>query len=331
MLISKTEDVVFVDHHPRTADFRREVLEGLGASPKRLSPKFFYDKRGSELFERICELEEYYLTRTETAILDSHSEEIAGLLGAGCLLIEYGSGSSRKIRILLDALAGDLSYVAIDISREHLLAAAADLAEAREGLEVIAVCADYSKPFPLPTPQRSGSGKRVVFFPGSTIGNFSPREALDFLRTTAKQLGPGGSMLIGVDLKKKEKILHAAYNDSEGVTAAFNLNLLTRINRELGADFDLSAFEHRAVYNAAEDRVEMHLVSRKTQSVDVDGTAIRFFQGETIHTENSYKFSVEQFRDLAEDGGFKHARTWTDPDNLFSLHYLTVPPETPKS
>ena len=321
----RTGAIVFHDYHPEAADFRREVLEGLCASPKRLSPKFFYDKRGSEIFDAICELPEYYPTRTEIAILEAASAEIAELLGEDCLLIEYGSGSSRKIRILLDALAGEATYVAIDISREHLLEAASELADDYPDLEVIAVCADYSKPFPLPQPSRRRVGNRVVFFPGSTIGNFTPEQAAAFLRTTARQVGPGGSMLIGVDLKKEERILNSAYNDSGQVTAAFNLNLLERINRELDADFDVASFEHRAHYNAEAGRVEMHLVSRCAQSVRLDGHVIPFAEGETIHTENSYKFSVEEFSCLAQRSGFGVTRVWTDPDELFSLQYLTVP------
>jgi dimethylhistidine N-methyltransferase len=324
MPMLKTEAVVFFDHHPAVTDFRHEVLAGLLSKPKWLSPKFFYDKRGSELFDRICELDEYYPTRTETRILEENAGEIAALCGEHCELIEYGSGSSRKIRILLDALAGEVTYVAIDISQEHLLESATELAESYPELEVIAVCADYTQPFPLPRPGRRRTGHRVVFFPGSTIGNFNPGQAAEFLSTTARQLGPGGSMLIGVDLKKNERILHAAYNDSEGITAAFNLNLLTRINREIEAGFDVSSFEHCAFYNDREGRIEMHLVSRREQAVLVDGERIHFLRGESIHTENSYKFSVEEFQELAASCGFEPVRVWTGRGNLFSLHYLTV-------
>ncbi len=324
MPMLKTEAVVFFDHHPAVSDFRREVLAGLRSNPKWLSPKFFYDKRGSELFDLICELDEYYPTRTETRILEENAGEIACLCGEDCDLIEYGSGSSRKIRILLDALAGEVTYVAIDISREHLFESASELAEAYSELEVIAVCADYTQPFPLPERGRHRRGNRVVFFPGSTIGNFTPAHAAGFLSTTARQLGRGGSMLIGVDLKKDERVLHAAYNDAEQVTAAFNLNLLERINRELDADFDLSAFEHCAFYNHREGRIEMHLVSSRAQSVLVDGEEIHFSPGESVHTENSYKFAIEEFQDLAMACGFEPIRVWTDRENLFSLHYLTA-------
>ncbi|MDA1313976.1 MAG: L-histidine N(alpha)-methyltransferase [Acidobacteria bacterium] len=258
-----TDGIEFHDHHPRVDDFREEVLRGLSSDPKQISPKFFYDKRGSELFDRITQLEEYYPTRAELSILEDRAEEIADLLGHDCLLIEYGSGSSRKVGLLLDALEGDITYVAIDISREHLLEACRRLSETYPQLEVIAVCADYSKPFPLPAPKRGTPKNTVVFFPGSTIGNFSPEQAASFLRNTARQLGPGGSLLIGVDLKKNEDTLYAAYNDAERVTAAFNLNLLERINQELDADFDPSTFRHRAFYNNERGRVEMRVVQCK--------------------------------------------------------------------
>jgi dimethylhistidine N-methyltransferase len=324
MRTSCIADVEFYDYHPETADFHAEALAGLRGEPKRLSPKFFYDKRGSELFDRICELEEYYPTRTETAILERYAGEIAGLLGEDCSLIEYGSGSSRKIRVLLDELGGKLTYIAIDISRQHLLESAQELSNSYPEAEVIAVCADYTKPFELPAPNRRSSGKRVVFFPGSTIGNFSPAEARRFLRTTASQVGSGGSLLIGVDLKKDPAVLHAAYNDSEGVTAAFNKNLLRRMNTELGADFDLASFRHQAFYNRHDGRIEMHLISLKDQQVRLNGDTIRFRSGETIHTENSYKFDVAEFHAMAADAGFRPDKVWTDPQRLFSLHYLTV-------
>jgi dimethylhistidine N-methyltransferase len=317
-------DVAFYDYHPEAADFHAEALAGLRREPKSLSPKFFYDKRGSELFDRICELDEYYPTRTETAILDRYAGEIAALLGENCVLIEYGSGSSRKIRLLLDELGGRLTYIAIDISKQHLLESAKELSESYPELEVIAVCADYTKPFELPAPKRHASGKRVVFFPGSTIGNFSPLEARRFLQTTARQVGPGGSLLIGVDLKKDSESLHAAYNDSLGVTAAFNKNLLRRMNVELGADFDLASFRHQAFYNSEAGRIEMHLESLKDQRVRVNGTFIAFRGGETIHTENSYKFHVEEFQGLAAAAGFRPVRVWTDRQRLFSVQYLTA-------
>jgi dimethylhistidine N-methyltransferase len=324
MKTSYAADVSFYDYHPETADFRAEALAGLREEPKNLAPKFFYDKRGSELFDRICELDEYYPTRTETAILEQYAGEIAALVGEESTLIEYGSGSSRKIRVLLDALHGRLTYIAIDISKQHLLESATALSEAYPDLEVIAVCADYTKPFDLPVPERRPNGKRVVFFPGSTIGNLSPLDARRFLKTTAGRLGPKGSLLIGVDLKKDPSLLHAAYNDVEGVTASFNMNLLRRMNDELGADFDLASFRHEAFYNRDAGRIEMHLVSLNDQRVRFNGTSIPFRNGETIHTENSYKFDVEEFHAMAAEAGFRPERVWTDPQRLFSLHYLTV-------
>ena len=319
-----TAGVEFHDFHPELGDFRQEVCAGLSREPKQIPPKFFYDKHGSELFEQICELEEYYPTRTETEILTRRAPDIAARLCPRSRLIEYGSGNSRKVRILLDAMQGRLSYVAIDISKQHLMDSASELAAAYPELEVIAVCADYSKPFPLPKPRRYAVHQSAVFFPGSTIGNFSPEQALEFLRNTAALVGAGGSLLIGVDLKKDPARLDAAYNDARGVTAEFNLNLLTRMNRELDADFDVSAFRHQAFYDAGRGRVEMHLVSLKDQTVGLNGSSIRFREGETIHTENSYKFSIEEFHGLAARASFESMEVWTDPDRLFSLHYLTV-------
>ena len=319
-----TVGVELHDFHPELGDFRQEVCAGLSREPKQIPPKFFYDKRGSELFEEICNLEEYYPTRTETEILTQRAPDIAARLGPRSRLIEYGSGNSRKVRILLDAMQGRLSYVAIDISKQHLMDSASELAAAYPELEVIAVCADYSKPFPLPNPRRYAVDQSAVFFPGSTIGNFSPEQALEFLRNTAELVGAGGSLLIGVDLKKDPARLDAAYNDTRGVTAEFNLNLLTRMNRELDTDFDVSAFRHQAFYDVGRGRVEMHLVSLKDQTVGLNGSRIRFREGETIHTENSYKFSIEEFHGLATQAGFEPVEVWTDPDRLFSLHYLTV-------
>ena len=322
--MDRFDGIEFHDHHPEANDFLDVVLRGLTDVPKWIPPKFFYDKRGSELFERITRLSEYYATRTEIAILRDCAGEIADLVGCDSLLIEYGSGSSNKVGILLDALQGGVTYVAIDISRQHLVESCKRLAESYPRLEVIAVCADYSTPFPLPTPKRGTPQNRMVFFPGSTIGNFSPGQAASFLANTARQIGTGGSLLIGVDLKKDEKRLHAAYNDSEQVTAAFNLNLLERINQELDADFDLSAFRHRAFYNAERGRIEMHIVSLKPQVVSLNGASIRFAGSETIHTENSYKFSIGEFQRLAKQSGFEPVKVWTDPQGLFSLHYLTA-------
>lgn len=322
--MERFDGIEFHDHRPEANDFLDVVLRGLTDEPKWIPPKFFYDKRGSELFERITRLSEYYATRTEIAILRDRAGEIADLVGRDSLLIEYGSGSSNKVGVLLNALQGDVTYVAIDISRQHLVESCKRLAGSYPGLEVIAVCADYSKPFPLPTPKRGAPQNKMVFFPGSTIGNFSPGQAVSFLANTTRQIGTGGSLLIGVDLKKDEKLLHAAYNDSEQVTAAFNLNLLERINQELDADFDLSAFRHCAFYNAVRGRIEMHIVSLKPQVVSLNGASIRFAESETIHTENSYKFSIDEFQHLAAQSGFRPVKAWTDPQDLFSLHYLTA-------
>ena len=311
----------FHDYHPIMDDFKAEVLNGLSRASRQLSPKFFYDRKGSELFDAITELPEYYPTRTEIGILQEHGEAIADLLGQNCLLLELGSGSSKKIRVLLDALKPAV-YMPVDISREHLLGSAEALAADYPALEVHAVCADYTTDFDLPFCQ--DHLPRVVFFPGSSIGNFEPSRALELLRRMAHHLEEGGRMLIGVDLKKDVELLHAAYNDSQQLTAAFNLNMLHRINRELDADFDVQAFNHHAFYNEPEGRVEMHLVSNKVQAVTVAGQLFEFAAGETIHTENSYKYSVEEFQVLAEGAGFVPEKVWTDDDKLFSVHCIRL-------
>jgi dimethylhistidine N-methyltransferase len=311
--------VHFYDYHPEPADMRAEVIKGLSEGQKRIAPKFFYDRRGSQLFDAITELPEYYPTRTEIGILRSHGAEMADLVGRGALLVELGSGSSLKIRVLLNALQPSV-YVPVDISREHLLESATDLAGSFPGLEVHAACADYSVPFDLPV-EPHGDG-RAAFFPGSSIGNFDPGEAFRFLQRVGALVGSGGKLLIGVDLVKDAETLRAAYNDARGITADFNLNLLRRINRELGADFDLSLFEHDAFFNEREKRIEMHLVSRAVQNVRVAGRRFTFQEGESIHTENSYKYTVEGFRSLAREAGFEAERCWTDPNRLFSVHCL---------
>ncbi len=325
---SQANGVEFHDFHPDLGDFRKEVFTGLDATPKRIPPKFFYDQRGSRLFEKICELPEYYPTRAETAILLDHAAEIVNLINAASpgdsILIEYGSGSGRKTRILLDALGGRGVYVPIDISKQHLLESAAEPAAAYPRLRVVAVCADYSKSFSLPLNLSSPGRGRVAFFPGSTIGNLDPAEAVAFLKQIVKLVGPGGALLLGVDLKKDPAVLHAAYNDAAGVTAEFNLNLLQRMNRELSADFDLAAFRHRAFYNEPPGRVEMHLESLCDQAVQIGDRSIVFREGETVHTENSYKYSVGETHRLAAKAGFRPTATWTDADRLFSVHYLTV-------
>lgn len=319
----QTTTISFVDLHPAPSDLRAEALEGLQAMPKRLPPKFFYDRRGSELFERITETEEYYPTRTEIGLLEERAPEIVGRFEPNPLLIEYGSGSSRKVRILLDALEDrPARYLALDISKEHLIASAEALAEDYPNLDVHAVCADYTQEVELPREALDGAGRRVAFFPGSTIGNFSPAEAEAFLSASAHMVGPGGAMLVGVDLKKDRRILDAAYNDAEGVTEEFNLNLLRRLNRELGADFDVAAFRHLAFYNEREGRIEMHLESLQGQCVRIGEAQIPFRAGETIHTESSHKFDVEELQAMAARCGFEPEHAWTDERDLFSLHWL---------
>ncbi len=312
--------IVLSDFGPRSDDFREEVLWGLRQPQKEIPSKYFYDERGSRLFDRICELEEYYLTPTETAIMREHVTEMAELLGPGCLLIEYGSGSSTKTRILLDRLREPAAYVPVDISRDHLLRAAADLGQAYPDLRVLPVCADYTARFELPG-GNGAVGRTAVYFPGSTVGNFHPEQARRFLQHVAEVAGAGGALLIGVDLRKDPRILETAYNDREGVTAAFNLNVLARINRELGAKFDLDAFRHHAFYNEDRGRIEMHLVSLGAQTVHVGDIAIAFREGETILTECSYKYDRDEFARLAGDAGWNVERVWTDAHGRFSVQY----------
>ncbi len=304
-------------------DFRADLHAALGAPQRSISPKYFYDARGSQLFDAICELPEYYPTRTELALLRDHAAEIAALAGRDAEVVEFGAGSLRKVRLLLDALDRPAGYVPIDISGEHLEHAAIQLRGDYPGLSVQPVVADYTQPLQLPSGPRK-AGMRLGFFPGSTIGNFDPEQAMRFLRMAARVLR-GGALLLGADLVKDPSVLHAAYNDSAGVTAAFNLNLLARANRELGADFDPHGFMHGAFYNSPLRRIEMHLVSRQRQTVLLDGQAYRFEDGETLHTENSHKFSVHGLRALATEAGFLPGPVWTDPDGLFSLHWLAAP------
>ncbi|MFO7592850.1 MAG: L-histidine N(alpha)-methyltransferase [Pseudomonadota bacterium] len=311
----------FYDLHPPLADLKQEVLQGLGRQPRRLSPKFFYDRHGSELFEAITQTPEYYPTRTELSLLERHAVEMAGLLGRGGLLLELGSGSSRKIRLLLDALK-PAAYMPVDISRDYLIESASELASDFPGVDIHAICADYSTGFELPW--IPDGMPRAAFFPGSSIGNFEPEAARRLLEHVARVLGKGGRLLIGVDLHKDPEILNAAYNDGQGRTAEFNLNLLSRINRELGADFDLNMFEHFAYYNAAAGRVEMHLISCKAQWVEIAGVQFEFATGERIHTENSYKYTIEGFHRLAAKAGYEPVRTWTDERRYFSVHCLRV-------
>lgn len=302
------------------AAFLRDVWTGLGGSPKAIPPKYFYDSEGSRLFDRICALEEYYPTRTETGILAENAAEIAALIGEGSVLVELGAGSTVKVRHLLDAAPGLAAFVPIDISGAHLMAASRALGADYPALDVIPLVADFAAPINLAAV--APAGRRVGFFPGSTIGNFTPDEATLFLRRLAATLGRGGGLVIGVDRKKPAAVLHAAYNDAHGVTAAFNLNLLQRINRELDGDFALEGFHHEAFYDPAKGRIEMHLVSRRRQTVRIAGRAFPFGAGETIHTENSYKYDPGEFAALAEGAGWRIERSWSDRENLFSVHYL---------
>lgn len=312
-----------LDLTPTTEAFLGEVLDGLARQPKRLSCKYFYDDRGSRLFEEICGLKEYYLTRTELAIMRSHGREMAAEVGPESMLVEYGSGSGVKIRILLDHLADPVAYAPVDISREALLWSAERLSLAYPTVEILPVCADFVGDFQLPSPQRTPA-RTVVYFPGSTIGNFQPAAAREMLSRIARQCGEGGGLLIGADLRKDPAVLEAAYNDRRGVTAEFNLNLLHRINNELGGDFDLDGFEHRAVYNPEEGRVEISLVSRERQAVTIEDEVFRFEPGEPIRTEYSYKYSVDGFAAMAAEAGLTLRRTWTDDGSRVAVFYFVV-------
>ncbi|HET9113058.1 MAG TPA: L-histidine N(alpha)-methyltransferase [Burkholderiales bacterium] len=310
------------DLEPSVAEFREAVLNGLSKPQKTLPCKYFYDAEGSRLFERICDQPEYYPTRTECKILEKHAGEIARLIGPQASLVEFGSGAGIKIRLLLAALQQPCAYVPVDISREHMLAATDDLASNFPDLCIAPVCADYTHPFTLPALRGIKPRTQVGFFPGSTIGNFTAAEARAFLGRTHMLLGAGAMMIIGVDLRKEETLLTAAYNDAAGVTAAFNLNLLRRINEELQGDFELAGFAHKAIWNSGLGRIEMHLVSLRAQSVYVDGRRFDFADGETIHTENSYKYTIEQFQQIAEESGYRPLAVWTDSRQLFSVHAL---------
>lgn len=302
--------------------FYSDVVAGLGGRTKSIPCKYFYDERGAELFEAIVRTPEYYPTRAEIEILTLNAPEIAALAGKAAHLVEFGSGSSHKVRLLLKAMPTLASYIAVDISEDYLHKSVARLGREFPDVKAVALAADFTQVFALPRVARDG--RRIGFFPGSTIGNFAPLEAAAFLKRTAALLGPGGALIIGVDLKKDRHLLDAAYNDSAGVTAQFNLNLLRRINRELGANFDCDKFAHRAVYNAGQGRIEMYLDSTATQTVHVGDRSFSFGNGESIHTENSYKYTVPEFETLASSAGFTPGRVWTDRRKLFSVHYLVV-------
>ena len=313
------------DFSPDDAVMLQDVLRGLALPEKNIPSLYFYDQRGSELFDAITAQPEYYPTRTEIGILERHGAEMAAAIGPGVRLIELGSGSALKTELLLARLEEPAAYVPVEISREHLMAAAARIAADFPDLEVLPVTADFTEPFALPEPVRRRVQRNVAFFPGSTIGNFPRGMAADLLAATCREVGPGGAMLIGVDLVKDRDILERAYNDAAGVTAQFNLNLLVRLNRELGADFDVSAFHHLAVWDEAAARIEMRLISTRAQRVHVAGRPFDFAAGEVLVTEYSHKYTPAAFRSLAEGAGFIASRAWTDPQALFSVQLLEVP------
>ena len=309
------------DYHPDKAAMLEDVLQGLTATPKWLSSMYFYDERGSKLFDEICELPEYYPTRTEIAIMEDNIHEICDLLGPHAMLVEPGAGSATKIRLLLENMDDPAAYVPVEISREHLMSSAEKLAAEFSGVEILPVCADFTSDFELPTPAHPPL-RNIVYFPGSTIGNFDPEDAQELLRIMRRLAGDGGAVLVGVDLEKDRETLERAYNDKSGVTAEFNLNVLDRLNRELGANFDRTAFRHEATWNESMHRIEMHLVATREQQVKIGGSTLNFAAGESIHTESSYKYTLERFADLAANAGLEVEKTWLDPRKLFSVQYL---------
>jgi L-histidine N-alpha-methyltransferase len=304
-------------------EFQTAVRDGLRRRPRMIPPKFFYDARGSELFDLICATPEYYPTRTETGILDEFGSEMIQRIGNSCVLIELGSGSATKTPLLLRHLAGDAAYVPIDICEPYLLQSTQRLNMMFPEMHMHPLCADYMRLSSVKLDGHVGC-RRVIFFPGSSIGNCTPAEAVQLLRHAAQLVGANGAMLIGVDSKKSPDVLNAAYNDAAGYTAAFNLNLLARMQRELGARFEADGFAHGAFYNAALGRIEMHLVSRKKQSVQLDGETFSFEDGETIHTENSYKYTAQEFQQLAWSAGWHPKMLWADREGWFNVHYLSL-------
>ncbi len=312
--------IYFHQQHKLVDRFAEEIHAGLSQTRKQLSPKHFYDKRGSMLFDKITELPEYYPTRTEIGLLKQHAQEFAEKLGQDSFLFELGSGSSQKIRLLLEAIRPNI-YVPMDISKEHLIHSSEQLSELFPWLTIHALRIDYSLKW---QPLNFGPGRYNAFFPGSSIGNFEPEEAIQLLKQIAKMVGKQGGLLIGVDLKKDISTLEAAYNDSQGVTAEFNKNLLVHINKRLNSDINLHSFEHKALYNETLGRIEMHLISQIDQVIEINGHSYSLSKGESIHTENSYKYSIDEFHMLARKAGFVADQVWTDENNLFSIHYLKV-------
>lgn len=320
-MTQESNELELLDLHPARKDMLADVLIGLQSDEKWLSSMYFYDERGSRLFDDICELPEYYPTRTELSIMEANIGEMCDLLGPHAMLVEFGSGSSLKTRILLEHMDDLAAYVPVEISRDHLMNSAEELHGKFPGLEILPVCADFTQGFDLPVPSHPPL-RNIVYFPGSTIGNFDPEDALALLKHMARIGGNGGGVLIGVDIEKDAATLERAYNDSAGVTAQFNLNILERLNRELGANFDLSAFTHKAIWNAQRHRIEMHLVSHCTQTVTIRGEQFTFTSGETIHTESSYKFTLQRFANLAAQAGLSVEHVWTDEKKMFSVQYL---------
>jgi dimethylhistidine N-methyltransferase len=315
--------IEILDLEPPTSDFLEQVIAGLSGTPRTLPSKFFYDARGAELFQEICELPEYYITRTETAILRDYGAEMAESIGANAELVGFGTGAGFKTRRLLQHLENPIAYVPVDISKQRLIDSAIELSAAMPDLEILPVCADYLQPIRLPQPSRRPEHV-AVYFPGSTIGNLEPEIARSFLERVCNLCGRSGGLIIGVDLQKSREILEAAYNDSAGVTAAFNLNLLVRANRELGTDFNLPCWRHRAVYTDKAGRIEMHLLSEREQTVHVGDRSFEFAAGDKIISEFSYKHTREGFAELAASAGFRLARTWTDPQQLFAVFHFVV-------
>ena len=304
-------------------DLYDEVIAGFSESPKSLPCKLFYDQRGSELFNEICELDEYYLTRAEVQIMQRYAAEMGRQIGEQVRLVEYGSGSSTKTRILLDHLQSPVAYVPVDISRQHLLDTARQLRLDYPEVEVLPVVADFTQPISLPTPDAHHS-HTAVYFPGSTIGNLEPHDALALLKNIASQCGQGGGLLIGIDLVKDVDVLERAYNDSAGVTSEFNLNLLHRIQNELGAKVDLTGYEHDSFYNQELARIEIYIRSQADQSIEIGGYQFSIGHGERIHTEYSHKYTIEGFARLAADAGFALRKSWQDEHKYFAVLHLVV-------
>jgi dimethylhistidine N-methyltransferase len=323
MNTSKIKNISVLYYEPAPEDFLGEVMRGLKKTPKELPTKFLYDQRGSALYEHICTLDEYYLPRLEVEIMERNIDEIVHLLGDRVSLIEYGCGSCTKTRILLDHMSGLTAYVPIDISKEQLINVSRELNLDYPELEILPVCADFTGDFQLPALENNGQ-RKVAYFPGSSIGNFGPESARRLLKRIAAVCETGGALLIGIDLAKDPEVLHYAYNDRQGVTAAFNLNLLERINRELDGDFHPEQFEHRAFYNIDRGRVEMHLVSLTDQTVHLNHTKISFERGESIWTESSYKYDLSDFAEMANEAGFQVKRVWCDEQQWFGVLYLIV-------